>query len=273
MGRLDGKVAVITGGASGIGEATVRMFVQEGCKVVVADLQDDKGAALAASLGDAAVYARTDVSAEDDVKAAVDLAVSSFGRLDCIFNNAGIGQDFIPLEQIGMADFQRIMAIDLGGVFLGMKHAAPVMKRQGSGSIINTASVAGVLAGNGGHVYSAAKSAVIGLTRVVATELGESGVRVNCICPGGIVTPIFASATGHQAEEAELMATLGTAFARNQPIRRAGRPPDIANAALWLASDDSSFINGASLVVDGGLTCGGQWSAAIASGEALAGSL
>jgi len=163
----------------------------------------------------------------------------------------------------------RIVAINLGGVFLGMKHAAPVMKRRGGGSIINTASVAGILAGNGGHIYSATKSAVIGLTRVAATELGESGVRVNCICPGGIITPIFAGATGHPEQAAKMMAVLETSFAAVQPIRRPGLPMDIANAALWLASDDSSFVNGASLVVDGGATCGGQWTATVENMKAL----
>ena len=269
MKRLVGKVAVITGGASGIGEATVRLFVEEGCKVVIADRQDEKGGQLAESLGEAAVYAHTDVSLEEDVKAAVETAVSAFGRLDCMFNNAGIGQDFIPLEDVAMADYQRLVAINLGGVFLGMKHAAPVMKRQGNGSIINTASVAGILAGNGGHIYSATKSAVIGLTKTAATELGESGIRVNCICPGGIITPIFANAAGHPDEAAKVMAALETSFAALQPIRRAGLPLDIATAALWLAADESSFVNGLSLVVDGGATCGRQWSTAVESTKEL----
>jgi len=260
MGKLDGKVALITGGASGIGEATVKLFVEEGAEVIVADVQDEKGKALSESLGSAAAYTHTDVSSESDVKGAVDAAVSSFGRLDCIFNNAGIGQGFIPVEEIENADYERIVAINLGGVFLGMKHAAPVMKRQGGGSIINTASVAGILAGNGGHIYSATKSAVIGLTRVVATELGESGIRVNAICPGGIITPIFAETGGVGDEAGKIMEMLETVFANVQPIRRPGMPVDIARAALWLASDESTFVNGVSLVVDGGATCGHQWS-------------
>jgi len=145
MGKLDGKVAIITGGASGIGEETVKLFVEEGAKVVVADVQDDKGHALCDSLGSATAYAHTDVSLESDVKAAVGAAVSSFGRLDCLFSNAGIGEGFKPVEEVELTDFQRIVNINLGGVFLGAKHAAHVMKSQGSGSIINTASVFGHL--------------------------------------------------------------------------------------------------------------------------------
>jgi len=272
MGRLDGKVAIITGGASGIGAETVKHFVDEGAGVIIADVQDDKGQALAGSLGSATAYMHTDVSSESDVKAAVDAAVSSFGRLDCLFNNAGIGQGFTPLEEVELKDFQRIVNINLGGVFLGIKYAAPVMKRQGAGSIINTASVAGILAGNGGHIYSATKSAVIGLTRVVATELGESGVRVNCICPGGIITPIFAVDEGPEHAD-EIMAMLQEEFKLAQPIRRPGMPIDIANAALWLASDDSSFVNGASIVVDGGATCGWQWTTVKQNAEKMGESL
>ncbi|MDD2657831.1 MAG: SDR family NAD(P)-dependent oxidoreductase [Candidatus Pacebacteria bacterium] len=178
MERLKGKVAVITGGASGIGESTVRLFVEEGCRVVIADIQDDKGEDLCKSLGKSAAYVHVDVSSEADVKAMVGTAVSKFGRLDCMFNNAGIGEDFIPIEKIEMRQFERIVKINMGGIFLGMKYAAPVMKRQGSGSIINTASVAGLQSGNAGHIYSAMKSAAIGITRVVATELGESNIRV-----------------------------------------------------------------------------------------------
>jgi NAD(P)-dependent dehydrogenase (short-subunit alcohol dehydrogenase family) len=155
------------------------------------------------------------------------------------------------------------MGVLLRGVFLGMKHATPIMKRQGSGSIISTASVAGLQAGYGPHIYSAAKAAVIHLTRSVAMELGESGVRVNCICPGGIATPIFGKALGLSAEAAEQsVETMQAMLSTFQPIRRAGLPEDVARAALWLASDDSSFVNGHALVVDGGLTGGRMWSVA-----------
>lgn len=263
MERLKGKVAIITGGASGIGESTVRLFVEEGCRVVIADIQDVKGEALSRSLGELAVYAHVDVSSETDVKAVVDAAVSQFGRLDCMFNNAGIGEDFIPIERIEMQQFERIVRINMGGVFLGMKHAAPIMKRQGSGSIISTASVAGLQSGNAGHIYSAMKSAIIGMTRVVATELGESGIRVNCICPGAILTPIFTVNLESPEAKADRMMRLEEIFAQSQPLRRAGKPHDIATAALWLAGDESTFVNGQAIVVDGGLTCGRQWSASI----------
>jgi NAD(P)-dependent dehydrogenase (short-subunit alcohol dehydrogenase family) len=261
MGKLDGKVAVITGGASGIGDATVRLFVEEGCRVVVADVQDDRGARLAAELGKSASYLHADVSQEAQVSGAIAHAVSRFGHLDCLFNNAGAGGVAGPIEEIPADGFDHTMGVLLRGVFLGMKHAAPVMKRQGGGSIISTASVAGLQAGYGPHVYSAAKAAVVHLTRSVAMELGESGVRVNCICPGGIATPIFGSALGLAGPEADRVAELmKTLLATRQPIQRAGLPEDIARAALWLTSEESSFVNGHALIVDGGLTGGRMWS-------------
>ncbi len=261
MGKLDGKVAVITGGASGIGDATVRLFVAEGCRVVIADVQDDRGARLAEELGKSASYLHADVSQEAQVSGAIAHALSRFGRLDCLFNNAGAGGVAGPIEEIPADGFDHTMGVLLRGVFLGMKHAAPVMKRQGGGSIISTASVAGLQAGYGPHVYSAAKAAVVHLTRSVAMELGESGVRVNCICPGGIATPIFGSALGLAGPEADRVALLmKTLLATRQPIQRAGLPEDIARAALWLASEESSFVNGHALIVDGGLTGGRMWS-------------
>jgi NAD(P)-dependent dehydrogenase (short-subunit alcohol dehydrogenase family) len=261
MGKLDGKVAVITGGASGIGDATVRLFVEEGCRVAIADVQDDRGARLAEELGKSACYLHADVSQEAHVSGAIADAVSRFGRLDCLFNNAGAGGVAGPIEEIPADGFDRTMGVLLRGVFLGMKHAAPIMKRQGGGSIISTASVAGLQAGYGPHVYSAAKAAVVHLTRSVAMELGESGVRVNCICPGGIATPIFGSALGLAGPEADRVAELmKTLLATRQPIQRAGLPEDIARAALWLASEESSFVNGHALIVDGGLSGGRMWS-------------
>jgi len=261
MGKLDGKVAVITGGASGIGHATVRLFVEAGCRVVIADVQDDRGKGLADELGKAVAYLHTDVSEERDVREAIAHAVDRFGRLDCLFNNAGLGGVTGPIEQIPVDGYDRTMGVLLRGVFLGMKHAAPIMKRQGAGSIINTASVAGLQAGYGPHVYSAAKAAVIHLTRSVAMELGESGIRVNCICPGGIATPIFGEAVGVSGAAADAVAEkMKTLLAARQPIRRAGLPDDIARAALWLASDDAGFVTGHALTVDGGLTGGRLWS-------------
>ena len=236
MGRLDGKVAVITGGASGIGEGTVRLFAEEGARVVIADIQDGKGETLADTLAGAAVYQHTDVSQEADVKRAIDRALSEFGSLDCMFNNAGFGGTSGPIEEIPVDEYDATMAVLLRGVFLGMKHAAAVMKRQGHGSIISTASVAGLVAGYGPHVYNAAKAAVIHLTKSVAAQLGED------------------------ADEAAVIEMIKPRLAEIAPIKRSGLPRDIANAALWLASDDSSFVTGHALVVDGGLITGRRWS-------------
>jgi NAD(P)-dependent dehydrogenase (short-subunit alcohol dehydrogenase family) len=261
VSRLAGKVALITGGASGIGEATVRLFVAEGASVVIADLQDERGRRVAGELGARAVYAPTDVSREADVQAAVEVAVRQFGRIDCVFNNAGYGGVGGRIAEIPVAGFDETLGVLLRGVFLGMKHAAPVMKRQGGGSIISTASIAGLRTGLGPHVYSAAKAAVIHLTRSVAMELGEHNIRVNCICPGGIATPIFGKGLGLSPERAEEIVPLMKGVLENQqPIKRAGLPEDIAQAALWLASDDSTFVNGHALVVDGGLSSGRSWS-------------
>jgi NAD(P)-dependent dehydrogenase (short-subunit alcohol dehydrogenase family) len=261
VSRLPGKVALITGGASGIGEGTVRLFAREGASVLIADIQDDQGARLAAELGARVAYVHTDVSHEADVQSAVAQAVRRFGRLDCIFNNAGFGGVGGRIEAIDIAGFDQTIGVLLRGVLLGMKHAAPVMKRQGGGSIISTASVAGLTAGFGPHVYSAAKAAVIQLTKTVAMELGEHNIRVNCICPGGIATPIFGKGLGMSAEQAEAIVPLMKGVLENlQPIKRSGVPDDIANAVLWLASDDATFVNGHALVVDGGLTGGRSWS-------------
>lgn len=261
MARLEGKIAVITGAASGIGEGTARLFVQEGARVVIADIQDKRGEALAEELGPSASYFHTDVAREEDVRAAVQHAVSKWGRLDCMYNNAGFGGVSGPIETTDMDAYDQTMGVLLRGVVLGMKCAAPIMKAQGSGSIISTASVAGIGVGLGPHVYSAAKAAVIHLTRSVANELGEHGVRVNCICPGGIATPIFGKGMGLSPEQADQTVELMKArLAQFQPIPRAGVPNDIAEAALWLASDASSFVTAHALVVDGGVTTGRRWS-------------
>lgn len=261
MGRLEDKIAVVTGGASGIGEGTVRLFVAEGAKVVIADVQDSRGQKLAEELGPNAAYVHTDVSQEAEVRASIETALSKWGRLDCMFNNAGFGGVSGPIESTDMEAFDQTMGVLFRGVVLGMKLAAPVMKAQGYGSIISTSSVAGVGIGYGPHVYSAAKAAIIHLTKSVANELGESGVRVNAICPGGIATPIFGKGMGLTAEEADgTVEFMKVRLAEGQPIKRAGLPSDIAEAALWLASDASSFVSGHALVVDGALTTGRLWS-------------
>ncbi len=275
MQRLTGKVAIVTGGASGIGAATVKLFVEEGARVVIADILTKEGEALATELGpSAARFHHTDVSREDHVEAAVNTAVEAFGGLDCMFNNAGFGTLVPTVDEIPVEDFDRHMAVMVRGVFLGIKHAARVMKPHGSGSIINTASVAGIRTGHGSIVYSTAKAAVIHMTRCAATELGESGIRVNSICPGGTVTPIFGRAFGMDQEAAvKTEALVRGALGRLQPLRRAGEAIDIAQAALWLASSESSFVNGHALVVDGGLTCGRGFTEMTSTFAGLAGAM
>ena len=261
MGKLEKKVAIITGGSSGIGEASVRLFVQEGCRVLISDRNAEAGERLAKELGSAALFARTDVTVEADVKAAVDLAVKTFGRLDCMFNNAGMSGILRPIEDVTVEEYEQLTSVNLKGVFLGMKYAAPVMKGQRSGSIVNTSSMGGLKAETAPHLYCASKAAVNHLTKVVANELGGWNVRVNALSPGAIVTPIFTN--NQELSPDEVKAALdraNDALAHYQPIPRAGQPSDIANAALWLASDDSTFVTGANIVVDGGATCGEKWS-------------
>jgi NAD(P)-dependent dehydrogenase (short-subunit alcohol dehydrogenase family) len=257
MSRLEGRTAIITGGASGIGAATARLFVAEGARVLIADTQDDRGKEFAESLGNSAIFQRTDVTLEEDVRGAVEQAMNRWGRLDCMFNNAGFGGALGPIESTTVEDFDITFDVLVKGVFLGIKHAAGAMKQQGSGSIINTASVAGLQAGYSPHLYSVAKAAVIHLTRSVALELGQSGIRVNCICPGIIATPLAAGRPGASDEQLD---RLRSALGRNQVLGRIGNPDDIAQAALWLASDESSFVTGHAQVVDGGAYAGRPWS-------------
>lgn len=263
MGRLDGKVAIITGGASGIGEGTVKLFVGHGAKVVIADVQDDAGERIARELGESVVYRHTDVSKEADIEAMINLAVSRFGRLDCLFNNAGFAGISGEIDQIELgADYDATIGVMFTGVMLGMKHAAKIMKEQKSGSIISTASVAAIQGGLGPHIYSGIKAGVIGLTQSVALELAAFGVRVNAICPGGIATPIFAPMleelpSGANEDTATRMRPI---LAATTPIGRSGEPSDIGHMAVFLASDDSTFVTGQHLLVDGGL-CSMQYQA------------
>lgn len=257
MGELNEKVAVITGGASGIGERSVRLFIEEGARVVIADMQEERGQALAAELGAAsAVFARVEVRDEPQVKAAVELAVSRWGRLDCIFNNAGFGGVLGPIAEIPVDEFDMTFDVLVRGVFLGMKHAAPIMMRQKAGSIINTGSIAGLKAGYSPHPYAAAKAAVIHMSKSVAMEMGEHNVRVNAICPGFIATPLAANTVGRSDE---LVDRVKPAFAKAQAIPRAGEPDDIAQMACWLAGDRSTFVTGQHFVIDGGVSCGLKW--------------
>jgi len=255
MGRLDNKVAVVTGGASRIGAATVKRFCAEGAAVVVADLNEAGAGAVVgacAAEGGKVMFQRTDVSDEAQVAALIERTVAAHGRLDVLFNNAGLGGAIGPLEDTSVEDWDRTQAVLLRGVFLGIKHAIKPMRAAGGGSIISTASIAGLRAGAGPHAYSAAKAGVINLTRTAALELARDSIRVNCICPGGITTPLL---TSRFPGGAEAMTPL---LAMLQPIQRPGYPEDIAAMALFLASDESSFVTGASMVVDGGFTAGGS---------------
>ena len=255
--RLDGKVAVVTGGASGIGEGTVQLFAEEGARVLAADILDERGQAVVESIGPSAAYIHADVSKEADVAGAVAHAVERWGRIDAIFNNAGAGGATQGLLEIDEAGYDATMDLLLKGVVFGIKHAARAMMETGGGAIVNTASVAGIDAGNGPAIYSVGKGAVVHLTKVAAYELGQHGIRVNCICPGGIATPIFGKVLGLSPEDADkTVDAMAQVMGGAQPIARAGLPRDIANAALWLSSDDSSFVTGHALVVDGGLTLG-----------------
>lgn len=262
MGRLDGKVAVITGATSGIGLRTAEVFVAEGAKIVIAGRRIPEGEALAKQLGPVCIFRQTDVTVEAQMQALIAFAVEKFGRIDCLFNNAGGPAQTGGIEGLDVERFDAAMATLVRSVMLGMKHAAPVMKKQGSGSIINNGSIAGRLAGfSSSVVYGAAKAAVIHLTKCVAMELGESNVRVNSISPGAIATGIFGKALGLATDAAEATpAVMREVFKTAQPIPRAGLPDDIAQAAVFLASDESSFVNGHDLVVDGAVTGGRNWS-------------
>jgi len=248
-GRLQDQVAVITGGASGIGEETARLFVEHGARCVIGDLQDERGGKLAAELGAAAHYVHADVARPDDVAALVDAAVERYGRLDCMFNNAGILGAVGPIAGMATDAWLRTMDVLLNSVFYGIREAARVMIPQGSGTIITTASTAGVRAGLGPHAYTAAKHGAVGLSQSVANELGRHGIRVNVIAPGGTVTGLTANlTTGDPDALEEARQRMGV----DAPLGRPGQPRDIANAALFLASDDSAWVNGAVIVVDAG---------------------
>jgi NAD(P)-dependent dehydrogenase (short-subunit alcohol dehydrogenase family) len=253
MGKLNGKVAVITGAASGMGRATALLFAKEGAAVVLTDLNSQGGetaVAECAAAGGRAVFQRTDVTSEADIKAAVDRAVREYGRLDIMYNNAGVAGAVGPIDKVAAEDFDKTIAILLRAAFLGMKYSIPAIRKSGGGSIISTASVAGLRGVGFLAPYSAAKAAVVNLTEAVAIEVGHDKIRVNCICPGGVNTPLIHRGKPGAEEAAEKN------MARMQPIPRAGRPEDIAKMALFLASDDSEWITGTAMVVDGGVNTG-----------------
>jgi len=257
MGKLDGKVAIITGGASGIGRATVKLFLEEGAKVVFGDVQDEHSRKLAHELGENVFFKHTDVAKEEDVKALIDFTTDKFDRLDCMYNNAAFSGASGMIDELPTLGFDVTVAVNLRGVFLGMKYAAAVMKVQKSGNIINMASISAQRTGFAGHAYSACKAAVVQMTRTVAIELGPFNIRTNCICPGTVVSSIFGKSVGFSQEETEASYDeMADIFKDLQAIPRACLPEDIARVGLWLASNDSGFVNGAAIDVNGGVPDG-----------------
>jgi 3alpha(or 20beta)-hydroxysteroid dehydrogenase len=241
MGRLDGKVALVTGGARGQGAAEVRLFANEGAKVVAADVRADAGEALAAELGDDVVFVRHDVADEGSWEAAVGTAVERFGGLHVLVNNAGIGHT-ATIAKHTLADYERVIGVNQTGVFLGIRAVIDPMTAAGGGSIVNTSSGAGLRATKYMIAYAASKYAVTGMTAAAALELARYKIRVNSIHPGVIDTPML----GDFADNERVL--------RRTPMRRMGTPEEIANVALFLASDESSYMTGAHVVVDGGIT-------------------
>lgn len=255
-GRLAGKIALVTGGCSGIGLGIVERFVAEGAVAVIADLQDEKGADIEARFGDKVIYRRCDVTQESDIAAAVAAAAQVFGGLDILVNNAGAGGTPAGSMDMTVEGWDFTQALLLRAPMLGTKHAAPLMIARGGGSVINIASIAGLEAG-WGLAYGVAKCGVIHLSKLSAADLAIHNIRVNAICPGVIVTPIFGMSIGLERAAADQMtAALVESAGQMQPLRRPGAPADIAGAAMFLATDDSAFVTGTHIVVDGGITVG-----------------
>jgi NAD(P)-dependent dehydrogenase (short-subunit alcohol dehydrogenase family) len=257
MGKLEGKVAVVTGAASGLGRASALRFAKEGAAVVAADLNSQGGELVVseiAAAGGRGVYQRSDVTSESDVKALIERAVREYGRLDITYNNAGVIGAMGSIDSTTEADWDKTFAILTKAVFFGIKHSVKPMRKAGGGSIISTASIAGMSGSFRLHAYSAAKAAVINLTRTAALELGKDKIRVNCICPGIISTPLVHGGVPGGKE------TLDPLIGKAQAIQRAGQAEDIANMALFLASDEASWVTGAAMVVDGGFTAGQPFS-------------
>jgi len=258
MKQLENKVAVISGGTSGIGAATAEVFAAEGCRVVIAGRSETKGKALADRLGDHVIFTKADVMKEADIEAMLDVAVQRFGKLDILFNNAG-GPTRDQLDAVTQEDFTHAMQLLLGSVVFGIKHAIGPMKANGGGAIINNSSIAAIRYGQGGHLYAAAKAGVTHYTKLAGVELGPLGIRVNCISPGAVATPIFwggseRANTLSESENEKKMEKLKGNLAHATPLPHAGLASDIAHGALFLASDAARHVNCHDLVIDGGRT-------------------
>jgi NAD(P)-dependent dehydrogenase (short-subunit alcohol dehydrogenase family) len=248
LGRLNGKVAIITGAASGIGRGVAELFVAEGARVVIADINTQAGEEAVSTMGKNTRFLKTDVTDSGQVKALMDYAVSEFGRLDIVHNNAGAFGARGSIFELDVDGFDATFALLTKSVFLGMKHGGEIMKQQGGGVILNTASISASTPGYGPHLYQAAKAAVVQMTKTIALELGQFNIRVNCVSPGGVYTPLISNMLGIDEqgtrEVADYMAT-------TIPLNRVGTPQDIARAALFLCSDEASFITAQNLLVDG----------------------
>jgi NAD(P)-dependent dehydrogenase (short-subunit alcohol dehydrogenase family) len=259
---LDGKVALITGGTSGIGEATAALFIAEGAKVVFTGRDEDKGRMLQEDWGKSALFVRADVKNEPEIKLSVDRTLEAFGQINILFNNAG-GLAPGGVTDVAPEQFRHAMDLLVGSVVFGIRHAAPHMVARGHGRIINNASVSAFQGHMGQYLYSAAKAAVVQLTRMAGIELGRHGVTVNAISPGAIVTPVFfggserARTLGSEQAQAKIE-KLSKNLIHATPLMRSGMPADIAQAALYLARDEGGFVNCHNLVVDGGMTAGGR---------------
>ncbi|MCY4426404.1 MAG: glucose 1-dehydrogenase [Halieaceae bacterium] len=269
--RLQSKVALITGATSGIGRCTAERMVAEGASVVLCGRRKTLGEQIAAQLGDAALFMEVDVTEEGQVQQAVNCARDQFGKLDILFNNAGGPAPPGDIAGIESEDFDASVALLLRSVFYGIKHAAPVMCAQGSGAIVSNASVAAQLGGYAtSHLYAALKAAVVQLAKSVALELAESGVRINTVSPGAIATGIFGRGAGLDSDAADATSDkVRSALKKAQPLGRAGTPEDVANAVIFLASDEAGFITGRDLVIDGGAIAGRPYTQARTQRQAL----
>ena len=248
VGALAGKVAIVTGGGSGIGRATALAFAREGARVVVSDVDEGGGAATAQTIGEAggaAIFVQTDVSSTTDVAALVERALASYGRLDCAFNNAGINQEYAPAAELDEELWDRTLAVNLKGVWLCMKYEIPAMLASGGGAIVNTASVVGLSGRRETPAYVASKHGIVGLTKATALDYGQRGIRVNAVCPGTIRTAMYIQRLGDDP-------AIDARLAASTPIGRIGTPGDVAEGVVWLCSDAAAFVTGHSLVIDGG---------------------